>query len=101
MLEKYIKLSVVVEVIQWTGENSLEIQKFCFQSFINNSIDGKKKLTIPTIEGSMSAEIGDYIIKGVKGEFSICKPDDFEESYNTYLDKTMSSGCSDDGCRTI
>ena len=101
MIEKYIKSPVVVEVLQWTGENSIEIEDFCFFSFINTLIDGSKKLTLATIEGDIYAEIDDYIIKDSKGEFCICKPDDFEESYNIYLDKTMSSGCSDDGCRTI
>lgn len=39
------------------------------------------ELTIPTLEGDMIAKHGDYIIKGVKGEFYPCKPDIFEATY--------------------
>lgn len=39
------------------------------------------ELTIPTLEGEMIARHGDWIIKGVKGEFYACKPDIFEETY--------------------
>ncbi len=37
---------------------------------------------IETLEGVMKAEVGDYIIQGVKGEFNPCKPDIFEETYD-------------------
>jgi hypothetical protein len=39
------------------------------------------ELTIPTLEGDHIAKHGDFIIKGVKGEFYPCKPDIFEETY--------------------
>lgn len=39
------------------------------------------KLKIKTLEGVMTADIGDYIIKGVNGEFYPCKPDIFEKTY--------------------
>lgn len=38
-------------------------------------------LFIDTLEGRMKADVGDYIIKGIKGEFYPCKPEIFEESY--------------------
>jgi hypothetical protein len=38
-------------------------------------------LEIPTLEGTMTASVGDWIIKGVKGEFYPCKPDIFEATY--------------------
>jgi hypothetical protein len=38
-------------------------------------------LIIPTLEGEMKARPGDYIIKGIKGEFYPCKPDIFEATY--------------------
>jgi hypothetical protein len=38
-------------------------------------------LHIPTLEGDMNASVGDYIIKGVQGEFYPCKPDIFEATY--------------------
>lgn len=38
-------------------------------------------VAIETLEGAMTAEPGDWIIKGVKGEFYPCKPDIFEATY--------------------
>lgn len=41
----------------------------------------KKTMTIEILEGTMTANVGDYIIKGVNGEFYPCKPDIFEKIY--------------------
>lgn len=40
-----------------------------------------EKLIIPTLEGDHETSVGDYIIKGIKGEFYPCKPDIFEATY--------------------
>ena len=40
-----------------------------------------EKLIIPTLEGDHEASVGDYIIKGVQGEFYPCKPDIFKQTY--------------------
>lgn len=47
------------------------------------SADGRSVvgLVIHTLEGDMRAELGDYIIRGVQGEFCPCKPDIFEATY--------------------
>ena len=42
---------------------------------------GKVFIEIPTLEGAMQAQVGDYIIKGVNGEFYPCKPDIFAKTY--------------------
>lgn len=42
---------------------------------------GSPVLLIPTLEGTMRANIGDWIIRGVKGEVYPCKPDIFEQTY--------------------
>lgn len=74
---KYRKKPVVVEAIQYNGKNKLEIQVF-----MNMDIDKVYKgLIIPTYGGYVFASIGDYIIKGVEGEFYPCKPDIFEKTY--------------------
>jgi len=72
----YRKKPVEIDAIQWTGDNRLEIFDFCNMSYIND-----QELRIQTLEGSMIASVGDYIIKGVKGEFYPCKPDIFEMTY--------------------
>lgn len=74
---KYMKKQVVIEAIQWTGTNKAEISSFC-PAIFDNGIN----LKIETLEGVMSASIGDYIIKGIKGEFYPCKEDIFQESYD-------------------
>ena len=45
------------------------------------SIIERKGMKIPTLEGGMTASMGDYIIKGIQGEFYPCKPDIFEATY--------------------
>lgn len=47
---------------------------------------GDKSIIIPTLEGFMEAKIGDWIIRGTKGEFYPCKPDIFEATYELCQD---------------
>ncbi len=72
------KKPVVIEAIKWTGENVDEVQ-----AFLHNGHDWIKGryVEIGTLEGLMVASVGDWIIKGVKGEFYPCKPDIFAQTY--------------------
>lgn len=81
-MAKYRKKPVIIEAIQWDGKNLSEIEEFV-GSRIRTSYydDGEEFLVIQTLEGDMKATKGDYIIKGVKGEFYPCKPDIFEQTY--------------------
>ena len=77
MSKKYRKKPVVIEAIQWASNNLSEID-----NFIGRTVDNKETtLVIHTLEGDMEASIGDYIIKGVNGEFYPCKPDIFDKTY--------------------
>ena len=77
MIKKYRKKPVVIEAIQWAGNNLSEID-----NFIGRTVDNKETtIVIHTLEGDMEASIGDYIIKGVNGEFYPCKPDIFDKTY--------------------
>lgn len=80
MIKKYQKKPVVIEAVQWDGtDKSLEeIVNWIGQKVMNLP---DNKLGIETLEGLMEASIGDFIIKGVKGEFYPCKPDIFAETY--------------------
>lgn len=84
-MKQYRKKPVVIEAIQFIDDvdRILEIQKFTGQETIR--VDYKDKnnhtLKIDTLEGVMTASVGDYIIKGVQGEFYPCKPDIFEKTY--------------------
>ena len=82
-IKKYKKKPVVIEAIQLIEDNQQEVFDFC---------EGKAFLTIdntlyiPTLEGKLIATQGDYIIKGVAGEFYPCKPDIFEKTYELVED---------------
>jgi len=84
MIKKYRKKPVVILAVQWTGDNVVEVSKFVgvdllvHEDFIDNDI---KNLEIKTLEGTHTASKGDFIIKGVKGEFYPCKPDIFRQTY--------------------
>ena len=76
---KFRKKPVVIEAIQYNGENLEEIEKFAPISIMNNH--PCFKFFVKTLEGIMYVTEGDYIIKGIKGEFYPCKPDIFELTY--------------------
>jgi hypothetical protein len=83
---KFKKKAVVIEAVQWTGENVSEILEFTNHMDIrlqNHEVDGVERadLFINTLKGTMHASEGDWVIKGVHGEFYPCKPDIFEETY--------------------
>ena len=75
-MAQYRKKPVVVEAIQWNGTHQKELYDFLGGLRFN---DGE--LYIQTLEGNMKASIGDFIIKGIQGEFYPCKPDIFEKTY--------------------
>ena len=76
---KYRKKPVVVDAVRWNGNNYKEVIDF---AEINKIwFDALGNIWISTLEGDMIAKKGDYIIKGVQGEFYPCKPDIFAETY--------------------
>lgn len=76
-MKKYRKLPVEVEVLQWTGNNAKEMSDFV-QIAIPFSAE---YFHINTAEGIARASIGDWVIKGVEGEFYPCKDSVFQRSY--------------------
>lgn len=79
MIMKYRKKPVVIEAVQWTGKNQTEIDKFCGMNVVWS--EDKKMFLVLTFEGAMLVSVSDYIIKGVNGEYYLCKPDVFEKTY--------------------
>jgi hypothetical protein len=77
---KYRKKPVVIEAVQYGPHYapSAELNLFLEGSGAKFTEEG---IVIPTLEGDHLARIGDYIIKGVKGEFYPCKPDIFHMTY--------------------
>ena len=77
-MSKYRKKPIVIEAIQWTGNNLAEIETFT--GTIKYPVE-RSALLFDTLEGIMRANVGDWIIKGIQGEFYPCKPDIFEKTY--------------------
>ena len=78
---KYRKKPVVIEAVRWLGNNHAEICEFFGDDFEPLEIRGNEGVYITTLEGVLRASVGDYIIKGVNGEFYPCKPDIFAKTY--------------------
>lgn len=82
-MQKFVKKPIVIEAIQYNGENIEAIEDFVGKKLSTvMASDVDVKLIIPTLEGDMNASKDDWVIKGVKGEFYPCKPDIFKQSYN-------------------
>lgn len=78
---KYMKKLIIVDAVQRTGNNIEEIKSFLDENGGVYTIT-TNGFVINTLEGDMLASLGDYIIKGVRGELYPCKPDIFKETYD-------------------
>ena len=93
MMGRYRKKPVVIEAIQYLGtsDSAGEVTRFAGGHTVLRKVREEfgdirdYDLTIPTLEGDHVASPGDWIIKGVKGEFYPCKPDIFEVTYSPEL----------------
>lgn len=84
-VKRYRKRPVVIEAVRWTGDNIEEL--FKLEDFKLNYTLVNGVLGVYSLEGVMWASIGDYIIRGIKGEFYPCKPDIFKETYEEVTDE--------------
>jgi len=82
---KFRKKPVVIEAIQWTGDNVEEIGEF--MTGVHWAMAGDRDPVIPTLEGDMKVSVNDWIIRGVKGEYYPCKPDIFEATYEPAMNE--------------
>ena len=78
MTQKYRKKPVIIEAIQWTGNNIDEIIAF---APLHITYTGADYFYVNTLEGVMKASLNDYIIKGVDGEYYPCKENIFIQTY--------------------
>jgi hypothetical protein len=81
---KYRKKPVVIEAMQLQSDNVSKVLEWMGGLGVSSGGYDQNDMpfiTIKTLEGNMTAEVGDYIIKGVKGEFYPCKPDIFAMTY--------------------
>ena len=84
---KYRKKPVVVEAMQFMGDgkSAHAIQEWGAGHLIVWHMHAES-LSIPTLEGTMYANKGDWIIRGVNGEYYPCKPDMFDKTYEPVED---------------
>lgn len=92
MADKFRKRPVVIEAMQWDGSYEVqqrivtwsaevEGQEAWGEPKVSGWFDGDYYLACRTLEGEMRANVGDWIIRGVQGEFYPCKPAIFEATY--------------------
>lgn len=75
-MKRYRKKPVEISAYYVSAVNINQAANWCGGRVVNNT-----KIEIDTLEGVMTAQTGDYIIKGVQGEFYPCKPDIFKATY--------------------
>jgi hypothetical protein len=78
---KFRKKPVVIEAMRFTEDSGPEVWEWADSKPMYDPAGQVCGLRIYTLEGDMKADFGDWIIKGVKGEFYPCKPDIFEATY--------------------
>lgn len=79
---RFRKRPVVIEAIQYTVESCKELHEWLGLEHDDTDVLCDRGIFIDTKEGQMEASLGDWIIKGVKGEFYPCKPDIFAATYD-------------------
>lgn len=85
-MDKFRKKPVVIEAMQFDGS---EASGYKIDDWANGSTRHLRvcnEITINTLEGEMRGMVGDWIIRGIKGEFYPCKPDIFEATYEPVND---------------
>ena len=87
-MAKYRKKPVVIEAHKFTDENKNQVFNWIRCNTEAMFLDGKPAIKIQTLEGDLIATLGDYVIKGIQGEFYPCKPDIFELTYEPVEETT-------------
>lgn len=86
-MPKFIKKPITIEAEQFLNipEQRQKLAKFMGKEKINVVfVNGRATLTVDTLEGPMIATEGDWIIKGIEGEFYPCKPRIFKKTYERF-----------------
>lgn len=99
---KYTSKIVDIEAVELTKDNAAAVAKWCGGMVVTekDALDEEKTfvgINIPTLEGVMRGSEGDYIIKGLKGEFYPCKPDVFTAKYEEPIVVTIDEVSSGPG----
>ena len=106
---KFRKKPVTVEAMQWTGDNEAEIQTFASSAHFN-AVDLEDRVDDPDITAQVYDRLhstwvgvkdGQWIIRGVQGEFYPCDADVFTETYEDASAPLVADGSTSDGYHTF
>ena len=90
MMDKFRKKPVVIEAMQYDGHNATAVMAWAKLPEISEDFTGG--IEIKTLEGTMRADPGDWVIRGVKGELYPCKPDIFAATYEPAGEQRTTNG---------
>lgn len=86
---RFRKKPIVIEAVKYAGNGNVEprgaVPPWMHNAFADGTLrstNGNDPLVVRTLEGDMTVAIGDWIIRGVKGEIYPCKPDIFSATYH-------------------
>lgn len=93
-VRKYTSKIVDIDAVELTKDNVAEVAEWCGGRVVTekDALDEEKTfvgINIPTLEGNMRGSEGDFIIKGLRGEFYPCKPDVFKAKYELPVEVTI------------
>ena len=77
----YVKKPIPIEARQITIENAQELAAWSKSDIVRRPDGSMTGMMVYTLEGTMTGAVGDYLIKGVRGEFYFCAREIFEETY--------------------
>lgn len=84
-VKRYVKKPIPIEAVQWTGTNTKELMEFSkdVRFIYHDGGDGNvsTEMYVQTLEGDLYAKIGDFILKGIRGEVYPCAKEIFEATY--------------------
>jgi hypothetical protein len=82
----YTKKPIPIEARQITIENAEELAAWSKSDIVRRPDGSMTGMMVYTLEGTMTGAVGDYLIKGVRGEFYFCAREIFEETYEVVND---------------
>ena len=84
-MSRFRKLPVEIEAVRFTGRNQREVLGFVYPTMSEDGLTGAEVMNLPvvieTLEGDMTVSPGDWVIRGVQGEFYPCRNDIFRQTY--------------------
>lgn len=89
MSKRYVKKQVVVEAMQWTGDNLDEVRRFCglkAETYNSGLVNVGPMIVLQTPDGPAALKVGDYAVKDEDGIFFLYRQEAFEEHFTEYVE---------------